>query len=181
MSYLAKELTPEQIASFNQRYKCVRLKPYDEKKGFVRRRFNIGGALFEGGAWKQVTHDQAEALAGIHQIDEDPSSPLAFDIVSYEEMRRFDMLEKKVKLGVATGAEVSELTGEPILADATGEEKTPVDFSNVKNVDPSLLEPKGKAVRQNGGDLTSEEVRTGETKRGPQKSNHPNRSKPAQR
>lgn len=181
MSYLKQELTAAQIAAFDLAYKCARLKPYNAGKGFVRRRLNIGGALFEEGSWKQVTHDQAERLAEIHQIEGDQNTPKAFDLVSYGEMKRIDMLEKKVKLGVATGVEVSELTGEPMLGDATGQSRAPVDFSGVRGVDPSLLEPKGVAVRDNGGDLTSEELKAGQTKKGAQKGAHPNRKlQPAQ-
>ncbi len=181
MSYLKQELGPAQVAAFNDAYRCARLKPYNAAKGHLRRRLNIGGAMFEEGAWKQVTHDQAERLAEIHQIDTDPNSPLAFDLVTYEEMKRLDMLEKKVKLGVATGSEVSELTGEVVLGDATGQGRAPVDFTGVKGVDPSMLEPKGIAVRDNGGDLTSEELKAGQAQKGPQKSKHPNRKpQPAQ-
>lgn len=173
-----QQMTPEQIANEDAHYRFARVKPFDRAKGHVALNRNIGGVVFKGGKdpeWKRVTLDQAEVLAEMHQIDDKPTSPKVFDICTYSEMKRLDMLERKKKLGVASRSEVSELTGEPAYGDATPPSKGPVSFSGVKNVDPSHLEPRGVAVREGSGDLSHEEVSKGQTRPGPQKSQHPNR------
>lgn len=178
MSALKTQLTPAQIAAFNEQYRVVRIKPFNQAKGHLRINYGIGGHVFRGGvnpAWSQVTIDQANELAEAHQHSSDPNSPKVFDVCTYEEYRRIDSLERKVKLGVASRSEAAELTGEQELIDHTDESKPKVSFSGVKPVDKAFVEPKGQAVRSGSGDLTSEELKAGETKPGPQHSAHPNR------
>lgn len=178
MAALRPNLTPEQITEFDDHYRAVRVKPYDAKKNHLRVNINYGGVVFKGGPnpqWSQVTIDQANELASEHQYDGDETSPKVFDICTYDEYRKLDQLERRVKLGVASQQEVAEFTGEPELRDSTGRDKPKVSFAGVKPLDKALAEPRGAAIPSGSGDLTSEEVRVGESRSGPQRSAHPNR------
>jgi hypothetical protein len=73
----------------------VRLKPYAPSRGHVIRRYSHGGIRFdEERGWYKVDEALALELRQVHQIQEDPYSPLAFDVCSEEEARGLNKVER---------------------------------------------------------------------------------------
>jgi hypothetical protein len=99
----------------------ARLKPYDPAQGHVRRGLSIvclGMHFDEGVIVSGVTEDEADILRPIRQRDDDPKSPLAFDILPQPEMERLVRREQKDKLGLTPKA--IEAIREAIGADDAG-------------------------------------------------------------
>lgn len=69
----------------------VRIKPYDKSKGHLRRRHIDGTShqLFreDMGWYRNVQPDVAARLKTVRNRQEDPSSPLVFDVLSEEEAK----------------------------------------------------------------------------------------------
>ena len=103
--------------------KLVRLKPYDKHRGHVLRRLHVHGTLFhEARGWYKVDDGVAERLASVHQRDNDPVSPLAFDICSEEEAVQLETDERKAAEARASAAEpnvsaATDLTSKDIKSD----------------------------------------------------------------
>ncbi len=73
----------------------VRLKPYDERRGYVLRRYSFIGIKFhEDRGWYRVEKQIADRLKNVHQIPNDIHSPLAFDVCTEEEAKELDAKEK---------------------------------------------------------------------------------------
>lgn len=87
----------------------VRLKPRNERRGIVLQRFAIYGMRFEEKrGWYIVpatlemadgsTVDIAAKLRKIRNDNEDPDSPLAFDVMTAEEAKKLDADERKAAI-----------------------------------------------------------------------------------
>lgn len=87
--------------------KYARLKPHNPKRKHFLRSYHLSmaspeGNLLPGGVrfevtrgWYPVTEEVAARLAEVHQVESDPDSPLAFDVVNtIEEARAIDAREK---------------------------------------------------------------------------------------
>jgi len=92
----------------------VRIKPYNPRRGCVRKRqfFNELGRAINGGTgepgdvpeWVQVAPDVAAKLTVYHQNDNDPMSPLVLDFATQAEMLQINQVEEMYRarqLGVA--------------------------------------------------------------------------------
>lgn len=112
----------------------VRLKPYDEKSGFVVRDFTqrYGGRFVrfrEPGQWYEVPPGLADLLAKARQIPQRPSSPPVFDVCTEREARTIDKMAEYVREeakaveepSVDTARRIEEETGrgDLSLADVT--------------------------------------------------------------
>lgn len=75
----------------------VRIKPFNPRKGYARRRHSERGALFdvEKGWYKIKDRDFAEHLRTVQQSDTDEDSPLVFDVCTEAEARALEQAEKK--------------------------------------------------------------------------------------
>jgi hypothetical protein len=71
----------------------VRLKPYNKRKGHLRKTYSVNGATFHAGNWYRVSRDMAEYLEGIRARDEDEIAPLSFDVCSEKEAK--DLVERE--------------------------------------------------------------------------------------
>jgi hypothetical protein len=76
--------------------KLIRLKPLDAKKGHIIRRYTAFSTTFEEHkGWYRVADPVAAYLATVHQVPNDPDTPLAFDVCTQEEAKKMDAAEKK--------------------------------------------------------------------------------------
>lgn len=90
----------------------VRIKPYDPKRGHRLRVFIHGptGKRFdEKKGWYRVPRHVAMQLAEIHVNEADDRSPFAFDVMSAEEAKRVDQVEKKIAEKRALAEEPNDL------------------------------------------------------------------------
>jgi len=101
--------------------KLVRLKPYDPKKGhYIRKYTTLATTFEESRGWYRVPDHIADYLATVHQLSDDPDSPMAFDVCSQEQAEAIDAAEKKkaeeraraAEPNVATAREVTGLGGD---------------------------------------------------------------------
>jgi hypothetical protein len=85
----------------------VRVKPYNQKKGFLVKRTRVLGRLWKGGEgllpndipeWVGVSQEQAEVLSYFHQTDGDDSTPKLFDIVTDAQRQRIDQGEMEQRM-----------------------------------------------------------------------------------
>lgn len=76
----------------------ARLKPYDPRRGHVIQRISFGaldGKRFEQGFWYAVSETEAAFLREQHQIVDDPSSPLSFDVCTAAEAEQLTTNETR--------------------------------------------------------------------------------------
>ena len=110
--------------------KLVRLKPYDRHRGHVLRRLHVRGQLFhEARGWYKVDDGVAEALSDIRQRDNNPNSPLAFDVCSEDEAVELEKAEKRAAEERASAVEpnvasAKDLTSDEVKPDAKPAEET---------------------------------------------------------
>lgn len=86
----------------------VRIKPYDERRGFKRRRTLVPeiGRPINGGTgkvgdipeWIPLDRDRAQQLLKYHQDDNDLTSPYVFDIVTARERETIDQREAQQRM-----------------------------------------------------------------------------------
>ena len=103
----------------------VRLKRYNPKRGHRLQRFALWGYIFkEEQNWYKVpatitymgeVKDLKDYLENVHQDNEDPESPLAFDVVTEKEAELINKHERKVEEMKAYNL---RRTGDPV--DMTG-------------------------------------------------------------
>ena len=80
--------------------RLVRLKRHDPRRGFVLRRYTYAGIKFqEDRGWVRVEAAVGEYLKSARQAQEDPHSPLAFDVCTDEEARALDTAEADAAKG----------------------------------------------------------------------------------
>lgn len=131
----------------------VRIKPYDEQRGQLRRRqyFNELGRAIDGGTgkpndipeWVKVNPDQALAMSRYRQNDDDPMSPPVCDIATDEERRAIDQSESQLR---AATLGLIGLTPQAILQAARGAGQI-----NAQSIDGTIPRPgmmKGAAAYQ---------------------------------
>jgi len=95
--------------------KLVRLKPYDPKRGHYIRKYTTATTTFEESrGWYRVPDHLADYLATVHQLSEDPDSPLAFDVCSQEQAEAIDAAEKKKAEERARAAEPNVATARDV-------------------------------------------------------------------
>lgn len=85
----------------------VRLKRYNPKKGHNLRKYGLWGYIFkEEQNWYRVpakitydgkVRDLQDYLENVHQDNEDPDSPFAFDVVTEKEAERINKQERQVE------------------------------------------------------------------------------------
>jgi len=73
----------------------ARLKPYNPKRGHVMQRYVAKGARFLAGVWYEVPKSLGDYLAEVTEQDQDPDSPLAFDVGDLEHARDVMRREKE--------------------------------------------------------------------------------------
>lgn len=86
---------------------CVRIKRYNPKRGNRLQRFMVFGYKFlEEANWYKVptkivylgeVKDLREYLENVHQDNEDPESPMAFDVCTVPEMERINKHERDIE------------------------------------------------------------------------------------
>ena len=78
----------------------VRLKEYNPRRGQVLRRFVYDGVKFQVECgWYRVSKEMAEYLKTVRQEQEDPNSPLAFEVCSEAEAKALDAkIEQEAKV-----------------------------------------------------------------------------------
>lgn len=105
----------------------VRLKPYDKRRGFLMRRYSVNRKRFTAGRWYEVPLGLAMHLENITAKPEDPTTPLAFDVVDTKQdaqrlMKRERMARERA---TAENPELMTLT----TRDLRGDEIREVDIS----------------------------------------------------
>lgn len=88
----------------------IRLKPHNPRKGYVVKRYHVGGILFrEDRGWYR-TEDQVliDRLRRLRQRSEDPDSPPLFDICTAEEAAEIEEREGR-QVGRASSATPNEV------------------------------------------------------------------------
>jgi hypothetical protein len=94
----------------------VRLKPYDQRRGHVLRRYTYAGIKFhEERGWYRVSKEVAGYLKTVHQLPGDTYTPTAFDICTPEEARLIDAREEsesKVRKSASDDLKLSPARGE---------------------------------------------------------------------
>ncbi len=89
----------------------VRLKPYDQRRGHVLRRFTYAGIkIHEERGWYRVKKDVAEYLRTVRQQTGDPHSPLAFDVCSEQEAKALDARDKEASKSRKTATDEIKLS-----------------------------------------------------------------------
>jgi hypothetical protein len=94
----------------------VRLKPRNERKGIKLRRYLAFGMRFdESAGWYKVPTkielsdkrivDVGKYLSNVRNDNDDPESPLAFDVMTEKDARNLDAEERKAKEVRATAVE----------------------------------------------------------------------------
>jgi len=93
---------------WSETYYYVRIKPYNPKRGFVRKRTLVPelGRPINGGTgemgnvpeWMRVKREAAMALTKYHQKENDLESPRVFDIVTKEQMDEINAREDQQRM-----------------------------------------------------------------------------------
>lgn len=87
--------------------RLVRVKPYDEGRGHVVRRYNVGGRKFDAEAgWYEVPTAIATMLRQFRQRDDNPRSPRVFDVCTAERAAELAEYERRLALAAAGIAQV---------------------------------------------------------------------------
>lgn len=83
----------------------ARLKPYNERKGYLTRIYSIDSQRFlsEKG-WYEVSDTLAEKLKDLHQDHYNEESPLLFDVASEEEAEKIDQKETETEVAARATA-----------------------------------------------------------------------------
>ncbi len=77
----------------------TRLKPFNPKRGYTLRRFSVFGIRFDHDrGWYRVDQNVATYLKTVHCDNNNPDSPLAFDVYAEEEARGVVERERLAKL-----------------------------------------------------------------------------------
>ncbi len=86
---------------------CVRIKRYNPKRGHKMQRYMVFGYKFlEENNWYKVPatitylgqkKDLREYLENVRQDNEDPESPMAFDVCTVAEMQRINQREREIE------------------------------------------------------------------------------------
>jgi len=77
----------------------ARLKPFNPKRGYKVRRYSVFGIRFDHDkGWYKVDPNVAEYLKTVHCDNNDPDSPLAFDVCTEVEARDLVEAERKAAL-----------------------------------------------------------------------------------
>lgn len=100
----------------------ARLRPYNPELGQLRRGIfitKLGLSFDEGVVVTGITPSDARALREVRQRDDDPKSPLAFDVCSPSEMEAIIAAEARERLGL-TPEMVRAMRELPAGADAGG-------------------------------------------------------------
>lgn len=133
----------------------VRIKPYDARKGYLRRRTMIEGVRFDvdRGWYKIADLDFAERLADELQDPNDPESKYVFDVCTKEEAQKIDARERGrtgrsfVEEADASGntsvpRRRNDMTTEDVKTRRGGKAKTegwPEDMADPKS--PKMIDP----------------------------------------
>lgn len=114
----------------------VRLKPFNEKKGYLVRVYMIEGIRFhEERGWYEVDDALAEKLRELHQDHYDEDSPILFDVCTAKQAEKLD----------AKAAEVEE-----VKASA----RKPAQVARSRSLEATQAGP------STGGDMTSADIKT---------------------
>ena len=74
----------------------VRLHPISKRQGYVMENYHYAGIRFQAGrGWMEVPRTVAEYLRGVHEIPDNPASPLAFDVCTRAEAEKKEAEEKR--------------------------------------------------------------------------------------
>ena len=102
-----KSAAPKKTAAKTQEIMCVRIKRYNPRKGHRLQRYSLWGIKFlEEQNWYKVptkilfmgaVKNLKAYLEEVRQDNEDPDSPLAFDVVTVAEMERINRREREAE------------------------------------------------------------------------------------
>lgn len=129
----------------------VRLKPFNEKKGYLVRVYMIEGIRFhEERGWYEVPDDLAEKLRELHQDHYDEDSPLLFDVCTPKQAEKLDAKAAEVEEVKASARKPAQVARSRSLESggdmSTADIKTPKPAA----VEPAAAEPEEDA--DDGGD-----------------------------
>ena len=150
----------------------VRLKPRNEKKGQLLRRYSAFGMRFdEKLGWYVVAGvielsdgrkvDVAEYLRSVRNDNDDPDSPLAFDVMSETEARALDEKERKAAEMRATAVDARAMRPPVDMTTADLSPQPPPEavarevVPGVTNDEPSLAQPVRRRPRRAGSKKTA--------------------------
>jgi hypothetical protein len=125
----------------------VRLKDYNPRAGFHKKRFVAFGLLFTAGSgWYEVPKDVAEYLRTVREHDMLPDSPLAFDVCTEAEAKAIEEREKMAaeeRRAAASAPRVHRLAGAMTAADLSAEEtpRAPPPTDATVSVPDGAFEP----------------------------------------
>lgn len=129
----------------------VRLKPYNPKRGYKVKRYSVFGIRFDHDrGWYKVDQNVATYLKTVHVDNNDPDSPLAFDVCTEHDAR--EIVEKERKAALKRGEVASPIdTASDSRLDARSEREERASIrSRAEQV--GIIDPQG------GGDMTTDDL-----------------------
>lgn len=91
----------------------ARLKPFNEKKGYLTKIYMIDGYRFLADkGWYEVTDEFGATLKELHQSHYDEESPLLFDVASPDDAEKLEEKEKQAAIDAkSTARQPQKFTG----------------------------------------------------------------------
>lgn len=132
--------------------KLVRLKPYDKKRRFVMKTYThapTGRKFEEARGWYKVDDALARKLSEVKQIDSDPESPNAFDVMTEDEAKAYEIQEKKRRDARAMANDPHAEVDEVSVRSTDYTSRAAVDGDDGNHTDPGR------------GDMTTSDLATG--------------------
>lgn len=113
----------------------VRLKPFNEKKGYVVRVYMIDGVRFhEERGWYEVPDEFANRLRDLHQDHYNEDSPVLFDVCTRKEAERLD--------AAASIAELKASAKKPAQIVSTRQAASnDLTTADIKEPAPAMIDP----------------------------------------
>lgn len=135
----------------------VRLKAYAPRQGFVLQRFLVYGMRFEAGrGWYEVPRHVGDYLRNVHETQDDPRSPFAFDVCTREEAQMLEDQERQreaAAVAAASAPRVAPLvqtvnSGDLTTADLPRSTAPVPEAAPASNPQPAPVAAPPKAIRR---------------------------------
>lgn len=137
----------------------VRLKPHNPKRGYKLKRYTVFGIRFQGDrGWYMVDPAVADFLKTVHQNNNDPDSPPAFDVCTKQEALK--IAEKEQMERLRKGEVIGRIPVVFDRTDATMRKKARVASERAEAKLAGHLAPPidpGMIVTDDTGELVNEE------------------------